>query len=1062
MVPGKCTTTLRIGGMTCANCSQSITQQLSKLSGVDSVDVSLITEEGVIVHDCEKVSAEALKDAVEACGFDAEVASSVCEAGSGSDGAKFVTKVHVDGMTCSNCTQSITQEVEKLPGVDSVVVSLITQEAVVQHDSSVRAETLQQTIEDCGFDAFVVDTKKFSSTVDKSFETVLSVKGMTCGACSASITKTLNALDGVDDCSVSLMTEQAKVKHSDKVTPDQLKEAIEDCGFDAEILESQGTDIQGLLETTAFQVLTPIPDINILQTISKFTGVDSIDTSGMLSQSQFKITYDAAQTGVRTIKQQARDDLNIDIEPLNKVDLSSQLSTLNKSKEIEFWKHAFIKTFLIGLPFFIVTHILPAMNLEVSFHLYHGIYIESVLELLFASYIQFGSLGLFFYKKAWNSLKHGSGTMDSLVCISTTISYVFSVITLIIWFFKDNELASPHTFFDTSVLLLNFVSLGKWMENKAKSETSSALSSLISLTSTDCTIVENYQDSKDLIKIPINYLQINDIVLIKPGEKIPTDGIVIEGESEVDESLITGESIPISKAMDDKVIGGSINGVGNLFIRVLSTSENSQLSKIIQMVKTAQINKAPIQSYADFVASIFVPTIVCLSVITFVCWIIICKTVKRPPSIFVNDSNGEIYVCLRIAISVIVVACPCALGLAAPTAVMVGTGVGALHGVLIKGGTALELSDKIDVILFDKTGTLTIGKMTVSNLAKMNKKTDLSISQVLDLIGNIESRSEHPIGVAITKYSIEQLNRTIFDSHINELEIKVGQGIHSTVSLNKCKYDVKIGNSKLVNVDNINLPIDDSNPNTIVHIEINNEYFGYLELSDIIKPDAVAVINEFTRLGYEIAMVTGDARKTANSISYKLGIPIRNVYSEVTPFGKEQLVSDLQAQGFKVAFVGDGINDSPALASADLGIAIASGTDIAIEAADVVIINNDRKISGVLYGLDISQATLRRIKWNFFWSWVYNLTMLPIAMGILIPWGIQLPPLAAAASMMISSTSVVLSSLLLKRWKPQQLNDDEPVQTKKFAVSWKDWLLRRKVDAADIELQTGLLRTPNE
>lgn len=1027
---------------------------------MESANVSLITEEAVVAHS-DTLSSKELKDAVEECGFDSEVLGT-------KDGQLSArTRVKVSGMTCSNCTQAVTKAVEPLKGVSRFEISLITEEALVEHDQSLKPADILEAIEDCGFDAEIVD----SSTVmgDEIVESVISVKGMTCGACSSSITNVLNDISEVVTASVSLITEQAHVKHYKSLKADKLCEAIEDCGFDAAVVETLDSRQSPLVEVTNFEV----DSTEGLHSVNSSVGV--ISTS-LLDSQTVAIKYDSTSTGVRDLIAVMR-NININATPQNVVSVTSQIEALSKQKEIGFWKKNFLMTAIVGFPMFFVDHILPVFAIEPSLHLFHGLYLQSLIELVFATYIQF-TVGLYFLKNAMNSLKHGSGTMDTLVAISTNISYFFSIFTILLCFFNNSEMP-PHTLFETAVVLMNFVSLGKWLESKANSETSASLSNLMSLTSAECTIVEDRStfDAQTgicgkTVTIPMNYLQVNDVVDVKPGEKIPADGIILHGSSEVDESLFTGESLPITKQQNDRVIGGSINGVGHIYIKVSTTSENSQLSNIIKLVKSAQMNRAPIQSYADFIASIFVPTILILSVLTFICWLVICNLMSNPPAVF-NDVNGKVYICIKIAISVIVVACPCALGLAAPTAIMVGTGVGAYNGILMKGGDVLECANNVDIILFDKTGTLTLGQMMVKE-AHLIGGLDRDI--VMQLIGAVENNSEHPVGVAIVEMAKTALMVESFKTSVEDFEVLVGKGLYGFCTLNNVKYEVQVGNLKLFSEemlasDPVFTSLKIESDNTLAHILIDGNYEGYLEIQDMIKDDSPAVVSYLKEQGYEVAMVTGDSQSVANKIASQVGIPMRNVFAEISPYGKEQLVRDFQSNGLNVAFVGDGINDSPALATANLGIAIASGSDIALEAADIVVLNNQKKLSGVISSISIAVATFNKIKWNFFWSSVYNLTMVPLAMGVLIPWGVQVSPLFAGLAMALSSVSVVLSSLWLKRWTPPSIlhyelaSDDFDPEAGQKRPKWSmgksiRGILgkKKKEPQQEIELQEGLLQ----
>jgi Cu+-exporting ATPase len=1093
-------TTLSIKGMTCSSCSGSIKSQLLQQASVEDAQVSLITEEGIVRH-TNGITPDEIKDIIEDSGFDATVINTVDLGTNEND--LYRTRVKILGMTCSNCTNSIKSVIE--PKVSKFDISLITEEAIIEHHiDEISKDDIVEMIEDCGFSPTLIESTPILSGPHKDvFQTTVNIKGMTCGACTSSIESVLLENSNVLDCNVSLVTEQAIIKHHTSLTATDIKDMIEDCGFDVEIVENvkfqQDQEKGQNIETTKFNIKNYDGSLDQVNNVV----LPGILTTSFVSENVLSITYNPEILGVRTLTEGFLDQIGLVLEPQTIVDSTNQqIKGLQKLDEIRFWKRGFCITGIVGFPMFVVDHIFPALTgKELSYHLVHGLYLNSLLELIFASYIQF-TIGKFFYRNSMNSFKHGSGTMDSLIFISTNISYYFSILAMVVSIFNNNTDMAPHTLFETAVLLMNFVSLGKWLECKAKSETSTSLSKLLSLTSTECTIISKpeaftVEKPGETKTIPISYLQIRDIVSIKPGEKIPADGIIIHGESEIDESLLTGESLPIYKKVNDKIYGGSINGPGHLYVLIKITSENSQLSKIIKLVKFAQLQKAPIQSFADYIASIFVPAVLVLSLITFVCWLILCNVLDNPPDIF-NNKNGKFFTCLKIAISVIVVACPCALGLAAPTAIMVGTGVGASNGVLIKGGDVLEVCNDIDVFLFDKTGTLTLGEMNVHVFNRVNKKIDEDL--VLSLIGTLENKSEHPIGEAIVshvKKTVENFQSNNYE--VSKFEVLIGKGLSGVIVVDNVEYSIKVGNLKIFDEKFLaqdptfsNLRIDSDL--TLAHVAINDEYIGYLELKDTVKSDTRKVLNYLKSLGYEVAMVTGDSTRSARRISKDVGIPIRNVFADISPYGKEQLVAELQSKrGLKVAFIGDGLNDSPALAKADLGIAIASGTDIAIEAADIVILNsssndhhdfnNDRSkgtLQNVLNAVEISQRTLKRIKWNFFWSSVYNLTMVPIAMGVLIPWGIQLSPMFAGFAMAFSSVSVVLSSLLLKRWKPRILDDVEyeeegenfdlesgVIDKKKrwsFRKSVRDVLkIQKKRNVSDlaIELDTGLLTHDN-
>lgn len=808
--------------------------------------------------------------------------------------------------------------------------------------------------------------------------TVLGISGMTCGACSASITEALESKPGVISASISLVTEQGSIVHDSSISRKELVETIEDCGFDVVEIET--------------------------------------------------------------------------------VDTEAELEVLSKSKDIEYWKSIFIQSIIFGLPVLFMNH---TKNFAIwkKTMIFPGLYLLSLLELALATYIQL-KLAKPFLKKFSSFLRTGfkNATMDVLVAISTSISYLFSFTSILVSIIYGTESGPPAVLFDTLVMIISFVAFGKFLENKAKGATSTALSSLLSLTPPTCTIISDVPQYEEFMQqqklnsktqaalqdfatktVSTDLLKPNDYSIVYPGGRIPADGEIVYGETEIDESLLTGEPLPVYKTVNDRVIGGSINGPFLIHIKVTYTGKDSQLQQIINLVKDTQVTKAPVQRFSDFVAARFVPCVLLLALFTFIAWMVACFTMhtEELPKIFREEVNGKFFVCLKLAISVVVVACPCALGLAAPTAVMVGTGVGALHGILIKGADILEKATSINVILFDKTGTLTTGEMSLVNYKSLSKISD---ADWWKLIGSVECNSEHPIGVALTKLAKQKLGLGFDDDHfdtiIDEVNVLVGMGIQASITLNGGKtYNIFVGNEKLMSEklpEMLNDFDEKSNSqNTVSYVIINGEYAGYIELTDTVKPLSREVVSYLKNDGYIVGMVTGDNYGAAMKISQEVGISPENVFYEVSPIHKDKVITDLKenlGDGVCVAFVGDGINDAPALAKADIGIAISSGTDIAIESADIVLISGSSRgadLKGIVNALKLSNATFSRIKLNFIWAMVYNILMLPFAMGCFLPLNIMLPPIAAGAAMMFSSLSVVFSSLLLKRWSPPKLEAKE-------------------------------------
>ena len=538
--------------------------------------------------------------------------------------------------------------------------------------------------------------------------------------------------------------------------------------------------------------------------------------------------------------------------------------------------------------------------------------------------------------------------------------------------------------------------------------------------------------------IATELIEVGDVVILRPGDKIPADGTVTRGESYIDESMVTGEAMPILKKKGALLMAGTVNGAARMEFIVTRAGRDTQLSQIVRLVQEAQTSRAPIQRLADTVAGYFVPIIITLGLATFVAWMVLSHILPYPPKVFLNHaSGGKLMVCVKLCIAVIVFACPCALGLATPTAVMVGTGVGAEQGILVKGGAALETATKINHIVFDKTGTLTIGKMSVSK-ADIQGEWANKKNLWWTLIGLAEMGSEHPIAKAIVRSAKEHLHLGpdgILDGNVGDFEAVVGKGItanvEAAVSGPRTRYKVLIGNASFLLSNGVAVPdlVDEPltpNPNarptqsrsagiTTIHTAIGTTYTGALSLSDTIKPSARAVVLALQRLGITSSIVTGDTSASALVVAAAVGIDSAHVHASATPSDKKAIVADMQSRGFVVGMVGDGINDSPALASADIGIALSTGTDVAMEAASIVLMSNTDLLA-IPASLCLSRSIFFRIKLNLAWACMYNFIGLPFAMGFFLPWGLSLHPMAAGAAMACSSVSVVLSSLHLKFW----------------------------------------------
>lgn len=614
----------------------------------------------------------------------------------------------------------------------------------------------------------------------------------------------------------------------------------------------------------------------------------------------------------------------------------------------------------------------------------------SVLPFIYVSYP--------ILKSGLTSLRHKNLNMDVMYTLGIGISFIASVLSTF------HLLGTSHfMLYDTSIMLGSFLMLGKYLEDRAKGKTSDSIKKLVELKSSDATVEKMVDGQIVQEKVPINEVFKGNIVLVKPGEKIPLDGEIIEGSSYVDESLVTGEPMPIRKEVSSNVIGGSINKDGSFKFRVTNTSEKTVLSQIISMVQEAQNSSPPIQKLADKVIKVFIPAILLIAIIAFIIWYFFL--------------HSPFMYSLSIFISVIVVACPCSLGLAIPTALTVGVGLAAKYGILIKDGETLEVADKINHVLLDKTGTITQGKPVLSEVLNYCDKSD---DEILKIVRSIEQFSQHPIAAAI----FDEEDKNSYDLYQTEnFENVSGRGVRADI--NNRTY--LIGNRKFMAENNINmsekvisdLEKEESDLKTSVLLADEN-VLAIIAIEDAIKQNSVKAIDELHKMGIETSLVSGDNRNTSEKIAQKVGI--NDVIAEVLPQGKLDYVKKMQSLDKIVAFIGDGINDAPSLTKSDVGIAIGTGTDIAIESGDMILINGD--LLNAVAGIQISKKTMSRVKLNLFWAFAYNVVLIPIAAGILIPFGIFFRPEYSAFAMALSSVTVITLSLLLKRYVPEILKDE--------------------------------------
>ncbi|KAM9376287.1 copper-transporting ATPase 1 [Pholidichthys leucotaenia] len=1137
---------LRVKGMHCRSCVVNIQDNISKLPGVSSVEVSLEEEKASICYDPLNVTVTQLQQAIEALppgSFRTQPwdssgplstsptpkLSTSCPAGAiqtkrvpksfFTQPLASVAKIHIEGMTCNSCVQSIEGMISQRKGVTSAQVSLTDHQGIFEYDPLLTTpEELRDAVADMGFDAFLPETNSLLPTPDpilsESLNTTpakgkeldsdhpkvaqansrdthskcyIQIGGMTCASCVSNIERNLKNEPGIHSVLVALMAGKAEVRYNPEVIdPVKIGECVKELGFTASVMEDyKGSD--GNLELVVRGMTCASCVHKIESSLMKEKGI--IYASVALATNKAHIKYDCEIIGPRDVIKLIE---NLGFEAsLVKKDRTA--SHLDHSKAIQQWRKSFLVSLIFCVPVMgmMIYMIIMDHKMKVShqhnhtaedLNQYHstmflerqllpGLSIMNLLSFLFCVPVQFIG-GRYFYVQAYKAVKHKSANMDVLIVLATSIAFTYSFIVLIVAMVEKAKV-NPITFFDTPPMLFVFISLGRWLEQIAKSKTSEALSKLMSLQATEATVVTLSSDQSVLSEeqVDVELVQRGDIVKVVPGGKFPVDGRVIEGHSMADESLITGEAMPVTKKPGSSVIAGSINQNGSLLVSATHVGMDTTLSQIVKLVEEAQTSKAPIQQYADKISGYFVPFIVAVSGLTLIAWIVIgfldfalVEMYFPGYSKSISKTEAVIRFAFQASITVLCIACPCSLGLATPTAVMVGTGVGAQNGILIKGGEPLEMAHKVQSVVFDKTGTVTYGAPKVVQVKVVVEGNIMPRFRLLAIIGTAENNSEHPLGAAITKYCkqelgteslgtctdfqavpgcgirccvsntenlLKQLDSDSEDNNQrNGVLIQIGD-THMATSSHPLIMDpqpislvqtatcvVLIGNREWMrrNCLQISSEVDDAmmeherRGRTAVLVAVDNLLCAMIAIADTVKPEAELAVHTLTNMGLEVVLMTGDNSKTARAIAAQVGI--RKVFAEVLPSHKVAKVEQLQQAGKRVAMVGDGVNDSPALAMADVGIAIGTGTDVAIEAADVVLIRND--LLDVVGSIDLSKKTVKRIRINFIFALIYNLVGIPIAAGVFLPIGLVLQPWMGSAAMALSSVSVVLSSLLLK------------------------------------------------
>ncbi|KAK9143716.1 hypothetical protein Syun_013116 [Stephania yunnanensis] len=844
------------------------------------------------------------------------------------------------------------------------------------------------------------------------------VKGMTCTTCVATIESALQVVQGVKKAQVALAIEEVEAKYDSKVcTHNQLLKAIDDAGFEA-ILISTGED-QNKVELKVEGLLT-YQSTSLISSIQSLCGVESVNIDPVLNK--VSISYKPDQTGprdfIRVIESIEPRQFKATIFP------DGSGSKILREKETKQYHRSFLWSLFFTIPIFLSSMVLvyiPCVKYRLDAKVLNRLSVGVLLRWILCSIVQF-VIGHQFYLGSFKAIRRASANMDVLIMLGTNAAYFYSLYSLVRAATSENFMAMD--FFETSSMLITFILLGKYLKALARGKMSEAIAKLMDLSPKTAVLltIDGEGNEIDEQEIDSRLIQNNDIIKVMPGAKIAADGLVVWGQSHVNESMITGEARPVMKRKGNMVIGGTLNSNGVLRVQVTRIGSESSLSQIVRLVESAQMAKAPVQKLADRISEYFVPVVIVLSLSTWLAWFLAGRFNWYPKS-WIPSSMDSFELALQFGISVMVIACPCALGLATPTAVMVATGVGASQGVLIKGAEALETAHKVNCIVFDKTGTLTIGKPVVVNTKLLQS---IAVHDFYDLVAAAETNSEHPIAKAIVEHS--KKIRVDEEKHVRpearDFVSITGHGVKATIE-NK---EIIVGNRSIMLDHKIQVPdnVEDllleaeARAETGILVSISGQVVGVVSISDPVKPGTRNVISILKSMNIRSIMVTGDNWGTANSIAKQVGI--ETVVAEAKPDQKVGKVKELQANGSTVAMVGDGINDSPALAAADIGMAIGAGTDIAIEAAGIVLMKSN--LEDVVIAIDLSRKTFTRICLNYIWALAYNLFSIPIAAGILFPTTrIRLPPWLAGAAMAASSLSVVVSSLLLKNYtRPRSLN----------------------------------------